>query len=36
VYSVTSLSNAGVSVSDPIVSPDRVAVKGFPELRLWC
>lgn len=28
VYSVTAPSKAGVSVSDPIVSPERVALKG--------
>lgn len=30
VYSVTEPSKAGVSVSDPIVSPERVALKGLP------
>lgn len=28
VYSVVSGSNAGVSVSEPIVSPERRALKG--------
>lgn len=32
VYSVTEPSKAGVSVSDPIVSPERVALKG-PAVR---
>lgn len=31
VYSVTEPSKAGVSVSDPIVSPERVALKGLPQ-----
>lgn len=29
VYSVTSAENDGESVSEPIVSPDRSAFKGF-------
>lgn len=29
VYSFTAESNSGVSVSDPIASPDRVAFKGL-------
>ena len=30
VYAVTALSNDGDSVSEPIVSPVRFAVKGLP------
>ena len=29
VYAVTELSNSGSSVSEPIVSPDKFAVKGL-------
>ena len=36
VYSVTSPLNSGVKVSEPIVSPDKSALKGFRGLRQWC